>query len=184
MNVAVRGADASGLALVAPLLAEGLTLELDGQLVSLPYLDMTLAMMGRAGASASRSDRVVTIASSGYRAPSPIVIERDWSAAAYLLTAGRLLDREVEIRDLTPPAESLQGDAAIVDLLDRLGRGQATFDLTHTPDLIGPLTAASLFADTAVRIRGAAHTRVKECDRVAVLCRELAKISRSATSRV
>ncbi|MBW2459322.1 MAG: hypothetical protein JRI68_32820 [Deltaproteobacteria bacterium] len=173
---------ASGLAMVAPLLPRGLTLELDGELVSLPYLDMTLAMMGRAGAEVARQDRLLTISGRGYDPSGTIAIERDWSAAAYLLVGAQLTGRDIQVRGLTPPPESLQGDSAIVDLLARLSEGQTTFDLTHTPDLIGPLTAACLFAQAPVRIRGAAHTRVKECDRVAVLCRELGKLGAQLTA--
>ncbi len=174
---------ASGLAMVAPLLPRGLSLELDGELVSLPYLDMTLAMMTRAGAEVARQDRLLTIAGRGYGQPGTIAIERDWSAAACLLVGAQLSGRDIQLPGLTSPPESLQGDSAIVDLLAALSEGQTTFELTHTPDLIGPLTAACLFADEPVRIRGAAHTRAKECDRVAVLCRELGKTGAQLTAQ-
>ncbi len=174
---------ASGLALVAPCLPRGLTLALQGKLVSLPYLDMTIAMMRRAGAKVSRQGAELRIAGTGYGRPNVIAIERDWSAAAFLLTAARLLDRDISLGALPAPTDSLQGDSAFVALLAQLERHDHTFDLTDTPDLIGPLTAACLFAEAPSKIRGARHTRVKECDRVAVLCRELTKIGATLSAQ-
>jgi 3-phosphoshikimate 1-carboxyvinyltransferase len=167
---------ASGLLLVAPRLESGLCLELDGALVSLPYLDMTIAMMQRAGADVARDDRTVRVAPGDYAAGS-IAIEPDWSAAAFLLAAGRLLGRDVQIDGLEPPGRSLQGDSAFAAMLAVLdGHRDIRFDLTNTPDLIAPLAAACLFANRPSTIRGATHTRIKECDRVAVLSRELCKL--------
>jgi 3-phosphoshikimate 1-carboxyvinyltransferase len=168
---------ASGLLMVAPRLARGLTLELTGELVSMPYLRMTAAMMARAGARlAWEGERRVTVSPGGYRAPDALEVEPDWSAAAFLIAAARLAARDVEIAGLSPPDRSLQGDAAFAAMLAAVDAGAAELDLTDVPDLIAPLTVACLFADHPVRIRGAAHTRVKECDRVAVLCRELGRV--------
>jgi 3-phosphoshikimate 1-carboxyvinyltransferase len=104
-------------------------------------------------------------------------VEADWSSAAFLLVAGRLAGLEVRLRGLGSAAESLQGDAAIERLLAGLDRTATNeLDLTDVPDLIAPLTVAALFAERPTRIRGAAHTRVKESDRVAVLASELSKL--------
>jgi len=178
---------ASGLLMVAPRLAQGLSLELSGALVSMPYVDMTVAMMRRAGAQIERRGRSIVVATGGYRSTSPqtLVIEPDWSAAAFVLAAARIAAIDIEVVDLPSPSASLQGDAAFVDMLATLDRspvdGCYQFDLTDAPDLIAPLTAACLFAAAPSRIRGAAHTRVKECDRVAVLCTELSKLGAKLT---
>lgn len=176
VDVSLSSQYASGLALVAPHLAGGLTIVLEGRIVSDPYIDMTVSMMQRAGARASRQDDDIRIEGYGYGAPQRIDIEPDWSAAAFLLAAGRITDREVDVEGLAPPSSSLQGDSVFEEMLDALDAGRERFDLTDVPDLIAPLTAAALFAKQSVQIRGAAHTRVKESDRVAVLCRELGKL--------
>lgn len=176
VDVSLSSQYASGIALVAPHLAGGLTIALEGRIVSDPYIDMTIAMMQRAGARASRLDDEIRVEGYGYGAPRRIAIEPDWSAAAFLLAAGRITDRDVDIEGLPPPSSSLQGDSVFEEMLAALDAGQETFDVTDTPDLIAPLTATALFAAQPVQIRGAAHTRVKESDRVAVLCRELAKL--------
>jgi 3-phosphoshikimate 1-carboxyvinyltransferase len=168
---------ASGLMLVAPKLPEGLAIDLEGEVVSRPYLEMTAAMMRRAGATVESLDGGYRVARGGYRSVT-FAIEPDWSAAAFLLAAGRIAEVEIDCSAL-PPA-SLQGDAAFADMLTTLAAPPAGdhyhFDLTDTPDLIAPLCALCLFASHPSKIRGAAHTRLKESDRVAVLARELGKI--------
>ncbi len=184
---------ASALLLVGPHLPRGLSLELCGDaVVSRPYLDMTLAMMQRAGATAGWDGaRSLRVEPGRYRDAST-VIEVDWSAAAFVAAAARVVGAKLEPLGLAEPSRSLQGDAAIAALLARLYRDESdrddsdraeldVFDLTDTPDLIAPLAAAALFAARPTRISGAAHTRVKECDRVHVLARELRKLGAVVT---
>lgn len=173
---------ASGLLMVAPRLPRGLVLHLTGALVSQPYLDMTVAMMQRAGAEIGRDGRTITVAPRAYRG-GELAVEVDWSGAAFLLAAGFVLERPVEVPGL-PASGSLQGDAVFADFLTELhAPGPSTFDLTAAPDLIAPLAAAALFAKAPSSIVGAAHTRVKECDRVAVLASELAKVGATIEAR-
>lgn len=167
---------ASGLAMVGPRLPRGLTVHLEGELVSQPYLDMTLAMMRRAGIEVAREGRAIAVPPGTYRGGT-FEVEVDWSGAAFLLAAGFVLDRTVEVPGLASPADSLQGDAVFADFLTRLRSNEpSTFDLTEAPDLIAPLAAAALFASHPTTIVGAAHTRVKESDRVAVLASQLSKV--------
>lgn len=170
---------ASGLLMVAPCLPQGLTVHLTGDLVSMPYLHMTVAMMQQAGARAGwQGDTTVRVEPGGYPGDDPCLdVEPDWSGAAFLLAASRLAGVRIELDGLLSPDASLQGDAAFATMLRTLDEpGPYSFDLTDVPDLIAPLAAASLFASGPTRIRGAAHTRIKECDRVAVLSRELTKL--------
>lgn len=168
---------ASGLLLVAPRLPHGLELELGGSLVSQPYVAMTIAMMEHAGAEVTwpAPDRIV-VRGGGYPPVDTIDVEPDWSGAAFLIAAGHLTGLELEIPLLRDAERSLQGDAAFTTMVAAIAAGATDLDLTDVPDLIAPLTAVCLFADHPTRIRGAAHTRIKECDRVAVLCRELRKV--------
>ena len=150
----------------------------------MPYIDMTIAMMARAGASVTRDGGRIH-ALPGYGKASTITIEPDWSAAAFLLAAAKITGRDIPIASGMgdAPADSLQGDSVIVDMLAAIDQSERNdIDLTDAPDLIAPLAAACLFAKKPTRIRGAAHTRVKECDRVAVLCRELAKTGATLTA--
>ncbi len=168
---------ASGLLLVAPCLPAGLVVELEGSLVSVPYLHMTTTMMARAGARPRWLDeRTVAVAPGGYPPLASLEVEADWSGAAFLLAAGALTGLDITVPHLVAPERSLQGDAAFTSMAHAVRAGAPLLDLTDVPDLIAPLTALCLFAARPVRIRGAAHTRVKECDRVHVLCRELGKL--------
>lgn len=172
---------ASGLLLVAPRLPHGLQVELSGAPVSSPYVTMTTALMSRAGAAVSWSDeRVVRVSPGGYHAAAlggRLDIEPDWSSAAFVLAAGWLLGRPVHVRDLPDAGASLQGDARFAALLRELSLPREhTLDLGSTPDLVPPLVGAALFASHRTRIHGVAHLRHKECDRLAVLARQLGRL--------
>jgi 3-phosphoshikimate 1-carboxyvinyltransferase len=176
---------ASGLVLVAPRLPSGLTLELPGPIVSRPYLDMTITMARRAGAVVRWQADRIRVEPGSYRC-GRIAVERDWSAAAFLLAAGELSATPVSIEQLEPPDRSIQGDASFAGLLAELRQpphsaGRYRFDLGPTPDLIAPLAALALFASAPTALRGVAHARTKESDRIAVLCRELRKTGASIT---
>ncbi|MEM9691977.1 MAG: 3-phosphoshikimate 1-carboxyvinyltransferase [Myxococcota bacterium] len=172
---------ASGLAMVGPRLPQGLIVRSTGAKVSRPYWNMTLAMMDRHGASVVDLDEDrIAIAPGGYAGGNEIVIEPDWSGAAFLLAAGRIINLPVEVEGLPDPRDSLQGDAEFAAMLRTLDqppdKDAYEFDIIHCSDLIAPLAAACVFASAPSRIRGAAHTRHKECDRVAVLATELQKV--------
>lgn len=169
---------ASGLAMVAPHLPNGLRIDLAGDTVSRPYLTMTTEMMQRAGARVGwqTGGAAIVVEPSTYDC-AVISVEADWSGAAFLLAAGSITGLDIDVPGLEPHGTSLQGDAVFGDMLSelRLPR-EHRFDLTDAPDLIAPLAAACLFASHPSQIRGAAHTRIKECDRITVLTRELSKL--------
>jgi 3-phosphoshikimate 1-carboxyvinyltransferase len=165
----------SGLLLVGPCLPRGLLLEArggEGGPVSRPYLDMTLEAMRRFGVEVAVEDLLFRVPPAPYRAVPAFQVEGDWSGAAFLLAGGRLAGREVRLLNMN--ADSSQGDRVMVEFLEELARpGPHRFDLTHCPDLIAPLCAASVTATHRVEIVGVAHARLKESDRVAVLARGL-----------
>jgi 3-phosphoshikimate 1-carboxyvinyltransferase len=173
---------ASGLMMVAPRLASGLSLSLTGAKVSMPYVAMTATMMRAAGASLEATDDGFAIAPGSYTSAA-IEVEPDWSGAAFLLAAGFVTGLPITVRGLVEAEASLQGDAVFRDMLTQLSRpaSRHRFDLTDAPDLIAPLVIACLCADAPSQIRGAAHTRVKESDRVAVLATELGKLGAELT---
>ena len=173
---------ATGLLLAAPRLPAGLAVELRGAAVSRPYLDMTVSMMRQAGVDVHWEHEQRLVVAPGAYTHTRFDIEPDWSAAAFLMAAGFIAGTEFEIPGLLPPGDSLQGDSVFALHLDRLRTGgQQVFDLTDAPDLLPPLAAAALFASGPTRIRGAAHTRVKESDRLAVLTRGLRAVGARIT---
>lgn len=177
---------ASGLALVAPRLETGLVLRLTGEQVSLPYLEMTTRMIARAGVHAHfDAPDTLSISPGRYAPPNQAQdVESDWSTASFLLAAAEILGGELTIPGLVAPERSLQGDAVFGAFVERLRAGEdQAFDLTDVPDLIAPLTALALFSRGHTTIHGAAHTRIKECDRIAVLATELSKIGATVRER-
>lgn len=119
-------------------------------------------------------------------------VEGDWSGASYLLAAGALGSKPVEVLGLR--ANSIQGDRSMLDILEAMGakitidqerqsitvypsklRG-ITVDMGHCPDLVPTVAALAAFAEGTTTVTNAAHLRIKECDRIAAPLAELAKI--------
>ena len=181
----------SGLLMAAPAAQAPLTIELDGPLVSRPYVDMTLAVMRKFGAEVStESDRVLTV-----DAPCPYrglddAIEPDASAASYFWAAAAVTGGRVTVQGLHRHA--LQGDVAFVDCLAQMGcrveeteRGIAVeggplrgvdVDMNAISDTMPTLAVVALFAQGPTTIRGVSHVRHKESDRIGDVARELRKL--------
>ncbi len=177
LDMSASSQHGSGLLLVGPRLDNGLSLSWPERTVSRPYLDMTAEMMRRMGAKLSwQGSSRVRVAPSRYRSTT-IDIEPDWSAAAFLVAAARLLDVPVEIPGLLDHARSLQGDSVFLEYAEELARPFARlFDLSESPDLIGPVAALAMFSERPTAIRGVEHVRTKESDRIQVLSAELSKL--------
>jgi len=164
---------ASGLLLVAPLLPRGLTLELEGPIVSKPYLELTVRLMRAFGADVSSAHGCYRVSPKPYR-PVTLRIGGDWSSAAFWLAGAFITGRNVALQNLDH--DSTQPDRAIVGLLAELARpGPHVFDLSDCPDLLPPVAVAAAFASAPVEIGGIDHARLKESDRPAVLARELGR---------
>lgn len=172
----------SGLMMALPLLPGESRLTPLGRLQSRPYVDMTLEALRAFGIRVTeQGDTFVLPGSQRYTSPGGLTVEGDWSAAACWLAAGAMSPEGVACGPLNP--RSVQGDRAIVPLLERFGarieicpggvfvRGKALrgidIDAADIPDLTPVLavTAAAAVGDT--RIRGISRLRFKESDRVA-----------------
>ncbi len=165
----------SSLMLVAPRLPKGLILRLATAPPSRPYIDMTLAVIREFGGTCRWDDELTLVVEPGGLRAARYTVEADYSAAAMVLAGGWIAGRDVHIRGLRP--NSLQGDRVFLEVLNVLSRpGPRVLDLSDAPDVVPPTVAAALFAKGETRIDGIAHLRIKECDRVAVLAGELAKI--------
>lgn len=183
----------SGLLLAAPYARGPVTLTVDGQLNSQPYVDLTLALMADFGVSATRDGyQRFAVRPARYRALPEYAIESDASAASYFFALPVVVGGRVRVRGLG--RSSRQGDVAFVDVLAQMGcdvtetadgievtrpggvvRG-VDVDLRHIPDTAQTLAAIAPFAATPTVIRGIASARVKETDRVAAIATELARL--------
>lgn len=183
---------ASSLLLAAPMLPQGLELELLGELNSIPYLDMTLAMMRHFGADVERSGRRIKVKPKPYQ-PTSFTISADWSAASYWYEMAAFSEEcEIRLRGLSLP--SLQGDAIVAEWMQAFGvctttvvdglvltkvpfeRKPLSFDFSDCPDLYPTLAATCAGLRMQAQFTGIGNLRLKESDRVAAMRMELAKL--------
>jgi 3-phosphoshikimate 1-carboxyvinyltransferase len=177
----------SALMLVAPALADGVRLLIDGELVSRPYVDLTARVMASFGHRAvTVTDSVIDVAPGGYVA-ADVTVEPDASSASYPLALAAATGSTVTVTDLR--ADSMQGDIAIIDLLARMGCSVDTsakitvtgpdrlagldVDMADISDLVPTVAVLACLADGPSRIRGVGFIRAKESDRLGDLAGEL-----------
>jgi 3-phosphoshikimate 1-carboxyvinyltransferase len=184
----------TSLLIVAPLIEGGLTIEVDGDLTSKPYLDLTLDEMAKFGVNVeNRGYQKLVVAQQPYRAGT-IDVEGDASAASYFAALATLHGARITLGNLG--SRTRQGDYAFFGLCEKLGarvtRGSANtviegprrleaafdgaVDMTSMPDVAPTLMMIAPFLARATRITGLATLRVKECDRIAAPTRELGKL--------
>ncbi|MDQ2678216.1 MAG: 3-phosphoshikimate 1-carboxyvinyltransferase [Actinomycetota bacterium] len=187
----------SALLLSAPCMDEGLQVELETELVSRPYVDMTLRVMDAFGAHSTVGDRSqIAVLPTGYRSCERYSIEPDASAASYFFAAAAIRGGTVRVEGLG--TASLQGDVAFVDALERMGarvrRSEHSIEVTGTGELRGieadfadisdtaqTIAAVAVHATTPTRITGIGFIRGKETDRVAAVVTELQRCGIEAT---
>jgi 3-phosphoshikimate 1-carboxyvinyltransferase len=182
----------SSLLLVAPYAGQQAELEVQGEMLSLPYVIMTLAVMEEYGirVEANQQMNQFTIPQGVYSARE-YRIEGDASNASYFYAAAALTGGEVTVPNV--PVPSMQGDAVFVALLARMGcqinktgdgltvtgpeelRG-ITIDMGDMPDVVPTLAVVASQARGRTVIKNIAHLRIKECDRLHVMAVELAKM--------
>src|SRR5450759_4819839 len=201
-RVSVRGDVSSqfltALLMALPLLSSEVTVEVVGELISKPYIEITLAMMARFGVQVRRDGwRSFTVAAgSRYVSPGVIFVEGDASSASYFLAAGAIGGGPVRLYGLG--YDSIQGDVHFADELTRMGAlvlystdgsnwmearapESGTLkaidrDCNHIPDAAMTLAVVALFADGTTTLRNIASWRVKETDRIAAMATELRSV--------
>lgn len=187
----------SALLMVAPTMARGLVLRLEGEIVSTPYIDMTLSLMQAFGADASWTDgHTLTVRPGGYRSGVAFDVEPDWSAASYwyeLVALSPDPAARIVLPGLRP--DSRQGDSVVSRLFAPLGVATAftpegvvltkapsaaplADDFTACPDLAQTLVTTCAMLDRPFRFKGLQSLKIKETDRIAALRQELAKLGR------
>ncbi len=181
----------SGLLLIAPCLPDGLVIELTTELVSRPYVALTISVMEAFGASIEQPDqRTFAVAPSGYLGRT-YDVEPDASAASYPLAAAAICGGRVKVLGLTDRA--LQGDIAFAHVLAEMGatvtqdhsgtevraeRGAlrgGSFDLNYFSDTAQTLAVLAPFAAEAVTVTGIDFIRHKEIDRIQAVATELTR---------
>ena len=180
----------SGLLLAAPYAARPVELSVAGELVSQPYIRLTLAVMAAFGVDVPAGDlKRLSVPRQSYRGQQ-YDIEPDASAASYFFGAAAITGGEITVEGLS--RQSLQGDVAFVECLERMGchvrhdedritvKGGPLVgievDMNAISDTVQTLAAVALFARGPTTVRGVAHIRHKETDRIAALATELRKL--------
>jgi 3-phosphoshikimate 1-carboxyvinyltransferase len=193
--VRVRG-DVSSQFLTALLLALPLAgggrVEVDGDLISKPYIEITLNVMQRFGIEVARNGwQSFNVPAGPYVSPGRVLVEGDASAASYFLAAGAIAGGPVRVEGVS--RNSIQGDIRFTEVLERMGarvtwgddwiacEGSAPLapldmDLNHIPDAAMTAAVLALFATGPSTLRNIASWRVKETDRLAAMATELQKL--------
>jgi 3-phosphoshikimate 1-carboxyvinyltransferase len=203
--VKVRGDVSSqfltALLMALPLVAkEPVKIEVLGELISRPYIDITLKLMARFGVKVDCPDAQSFVipaktADAVYQSPGVLSVEGDASSASYFLALGAIGGGPVRV--LGVGSESIQGDVAFADALALMGAkissgedwievagvkntngklNGITIDCTEIPDAAMTLAVAALFAEGPTRLNNIASWRVKETDRIAAMAKELKKV--------
>jgi len=198
-RIAVRGNVSSqfltALLMSAPLMAQTHPVSIDvvGELISKPYIEITLNLMRRFGVEVEQNGwaSFTVVPGQRYRSPGTIHVEGDASSASYFLAAGAIAGGPVRVEGVGE--HSIQGDVRFADALERMGaivtRGDNWIearsngvlkaidaDFNHIPDAAMTIAVAALYADGPSTLRNIASWRVKETDRLAAMATELRKV--------
>ncbi len=182
----------TALLMALPLTKQQATIEVVGELISKPYIEITLNLMAKFGVIVQREDwqRFTINANSSYTSPQRIFVEGDASSASYFLAAGAI-GGKVRVEGLGK--SSIQGDVRFADALALMGAKveysenhiiaheviqikAIDLDCNHIPDAAMTLAILALFAEGATTLRNIASWRVKETDRIAAMATELRKV--------
>jgi len=192
----------TALLMALPLVArQSIVIEVVGELISKPYIDITLKLLAQFGVEV-RNDgwqRFTIAAGSALRSPGAVHIEADASSASYFIALGALSADPRGIRIHGVGAASIQGDIRFIEAAQAMGAhidSQANslhvrrgawplraidLDCNHIPDAAMTLAVMALFAQGTTRLRNIASWRVKETDRIAAMACELRKLGAQVT---
>lgn len=182
----------SALLMIAPLMENVLTLHLEGNIISRPYINLTLQLMEQFGVKATWNGQTIKILPQEYK-PIRFTVESDWSAASYWYTI-MALSKNAEIELLGLFKNSLQGDAAGAKLFAQLGVGttftdrgvmlkyngnvtkKLIYNFVNEPDLAQTFVVTCVLLNIPFRFTGLQSLKIKETDRIEALKTELRKL--------
>ena len=192
----------SALLLVAPHLKNGLRLHLKGKITSVPYIEMTLALLSQIGVKSSFEGPEIRVWPQTSVTPSTLVVESDWSSASYFYSLMSMADIGSEVRLSAYKAHSLQGDAVLAKVYTSLGVDTAfsdhavvltkkravaasvvanglTWDLANAPDIAQTIAVSCFGLGVACELTGLHTLKIKETDRLVALENELTALGGS-----
>ena len=182
----------TALLMSAPLAKDDIHIKVKGDLVSKPYIDITLDLMAKFGVTVTNDNyqRFTVKGGQNYRAPGEIMVEGDASSASYFLAAAAICGGTVRVYGVGK--NSVQGDIRFAEVLEQMGasihysdnyieatRGELNgvdVDLNHIPDAAMTIGTVALFANGPTKIRNVYNWRVKETDRLTAMATELRKV--------
>lgn len=185
----------TALLLIAASLPEGLTLHLDGQITSRPYLEMTLSLLTRMGFSYEFKGNTIRVPHQKLESKRIITVESDWSSASYYYSILAMSEPGTRLQLKSYYPDSLQGDRAVAEIYEPLGvrtifmegdillekmdtalPGSIELDLRDTPDLAQTLAVTCFGLGLDCRLTGLHTLKIKETDRLLALQNELGKL--------
>jgi len=187
----------SALLLVAPKLANGITLELIGNITSIPYIKMTLALLNQIGVTTSFVANTITVQPQKAVSSNTLTVESDWSSVSYFYSIVALSPIGTEIKLSSYKESSLQGDSVLTEIYKAFGvrttygSNQITLhklaeantaievDLTHAPDIAQTIAVSCFGLGMSCHLTGLHTLKIKETDRLEALKAELSKLGAS-----
>ncbi|HQE33764.1 MAG TPA: 3-phosphoshikimate 1-carboxyvinyltransferase [Flavobacterium alvei] len=185
----------SALLLVAPKLQNGIELTLVGEITSIPYIKMTLALLNDLDIQTSFEGNIIKVLPKQEVASKVMTVESDWSSASYFFSLAALSEPETAITLSSYKQNSLQGDSALVELYGKMGveskfennrltltrksnfaQENLTFDLNNTPDIAQTIVVTCLGLGIGCHLTGLHTLKIKETDRLEALRIELTKL--------
>ena len=185
----------SALLLIAPSLKNGLNLHLDGKITSIPYIEMTLALLNEVGIRTSfESNKIKVFPYEGHNSKT-LIVESDWSSASYFYSIVSLSSVGTKINISSYKENSLQGDAILSEIYNNLGVSSKfnnsvltiekvsddlpkslDLDLSNTPDIAQTLAVSCLGLQINCNLTGLHTLKIKETDRLLALKNEIKKL--------
>lgn len=190
----------SALLLIASKLENGIEITLEGPLTSIPYINMTLALLQEIGIETAFEGNTIRVKPSTNHQPITLTVESDWSSASYFYSIVALSEVGTTIRLSSYKKNSLQGDSALVTLYENFGV-TTTFDgnticltktynvqpttytlqLNNTPDIAQTIAVTCLGLGLGCHLSGLHTLKIKETDRLEALQMELTKLGAEVT---
>jgi 3-phosphoshikimate 1-carboxyvinyltransferase len=188
----------SALLLIAPVFEHGLTIELEGTVTSVPYINMTLSLLNQLGIETSFKGQIITV----YPSKKPVSVnktlevESDWSSASYFYSFIALSEVGTEITLKSYKSNSLQGDAIVAKLYREFGvetvfegtaiglkktntvakESSLEIDLSNAPDIAQTIAVTAFGLQKPIHLTGLHTLKIKETDRLVALKNELSKL--------
>ena len=185
----------SALLLIAPKLENGIELTLEGQITSVPYINMTLALLNSFGIETSFEDNIIKVKHTSNVVNQKAIIESDWSSASYYYSIVALSDVGTSITLSSYKKNSLQGDSVLSELYEHFGvqtifdtnsikiskvkegmKHPLNIDLQSSPDIAQTIAVTCFGLGTGCHLTGLHTLKIKETDRLLALKTELGKL--------